>query len=125
MDIRADDAARQYLREDDKSPPGDDILTEKPKLLGVYKEKNVYLHYSKFGQYLKYDCYNYSIPNWAKKEQKVEMLDLHHAIKIIDWKNNRKSDAKETRNKTCLDVLAAGCSPVSARGQSRRLYKDS
>lgn len=68
-----------------------------PKLLGVHQEKNVYLYTGKFGEYLKHDGYNYSIPDWAKKENLKEMFNLSHAINIIDWKNNRKVDTTETR----------------------------
>ena len=75
------------------------IKIVEPKLLGVHHEtkKNVYLYTGKFGEYLKHDGYNYSIPDWAKKENLKEMFNLCHAIKIIDWKNNRKADTTETR----------------------------
>ena len=67
------------------------------KILGVHQEKNVYLYTGKFGEYLKHDGYNYSIQDWAKKENLKEMFNLSHAINIIDWKNNRKVDTTETR----------------------------
>ena len=70
-----------------------------PKLLGVHHEtkKNVYLYTGKYGEYLKHDGYNYSIPAWAKKENLKEMFNLSHAINIIDWKNKRKTNNNETR----------------------------
>ena len=68
-----------------------------PKLLGVYLEKNVYLYTGKYGEYLKHDGYNYSIPEWAKQSNLKEVFNLYHGIKIIDWKNNRKADTTETR----------------------------
>ena len=71
------------------------IKIVEPKLLGVHQGKNVYLYTGKFGEYLKHDGYNYSIPEWAKNL--TEMFNLCHAIKIIDWKNNRKADTTETR----------------------------
>ena len=37
-------------------------------LLGVHQEKNVYLYTGEFGEYLKHDGYDYSIPDWAKKK---------------------------------------------------------
>jgi len=68
-----------------------------PKLLGVHQEKNVYLYTGKFGEYLKHDGYNYSIPKWGKKileqeENSKEMFGLYHAINIIDWKVKQKID---------------------------------
>ena len=68
-----------------------------PKLLGSHREQNVYLYTGQFGEYLKQDGYNYSIPEWAKQSNLKEMFNLYHAIKIIDWKNNRKADTTETR----------------------------
>ena len=71
-----------------------------PKLLGVHQEKNVYLYTGKYGEYLKHDGYNYSIPEWAKQQNLKEMFNLYHAIKIIDWKNKQKPkpEARETIN---------------------------
>ena len=73
------------------------IKIVEPKLLGVHQEKNVYLYTGKFGEYLKHDSYNYSIPECFKQANLKEMFNLYHAIKIIDWKNNRKADTTETR----------------------------
>jgi hypothetical protein len=33
---------------------------------------------------------NYSIPEWARKENLNEMFNLSHAINIIDWKMSNK-----------------------------------
>ena len=71
-----------------------------PKILGVHQEKNVYLYTGKYGEYLKHDGYNYSIPDWAKKENLKEMFNLYHAIKIIDWKNKLKIDRVSDTKKT-------------------------
>ena len=61
-----------------------------PKLLGVHKEHNVWLCHGKYGEYLRYNSVNYSIPAWATKEKLNEMFNLTHAIKIIDWKMKNK-----------------------------------
>ena len=61
-----------------------------PKLLGVHKAHNVYLCHGKYGEYLRYNSVNYSIPAWATKEKLNEMFNLTHAIKIIDWKMQNK-----------------------------------
>ena len=75
------------------------IKIVEPKLLGVHQEKNVFLYTGKFGEYLKHDGYNYSIPTWGKKDNLKEMFNLYHAIKIIDWKNKLKIDTgSQTRS---------------------------
>ena len=61
-----------------------------PKLLGVHKEHNVWLCHGKYGEYLRYNSLNYSIPTWAKIEYLNEMFNLTHAIIIIDWKIHNK-----------------------------------
>ena len=71
-----------------------------PKLLGVHQNKNVYLYTGKFGEYLKHDGYNYSIPEWAKKQNLNVMFNLYHAIKIIDWKIKQKIDKVTEERKT-------------------------
>ena len=80
------------------------IKIVEPKLLGVHQEKNVYLYTGKYGEYLKHDGYNYSIPEWGKKileqeENSKEMFGLYHAINIIDYKNKvkPKTEARETK----------------------------
>ena len=75
------------------------IKIVEPKLLGVHQEKNVYLYTGKFGEYLKHDGYNYSIPEWAKQQNLNVMFNLYHAIKIIDWKNKQRNDREETGSK--------------------------
>ena len=57
-----------------------------PKLLGVHKVHNVYLCHGKYGEYLRYNSVNYSIPAWAKMENLNEPFGIAHAVKIIDWK---------------------------------------
>ena len=61
-----------------------------PKLLGVHKTHNVWLCYGKYGEYLRYNSLNYSIPTWAKIEYLNEMFNLTHAINIIEWKIRNK-----------------------------------
>ena len=61
-----------------------------PQQLGVYHDKIIYICYGKFGYYLRYDGKNYSIPEWARKENLNEMFGLSHAINIIDWKMKNK-----------------------------------
>ena len=76
------------------------IKIVEPKLLGVHQNKNVYLYTGKFGEYLKHDGYNYSIPEWAKQQNLNVMFNLYHAIKIIDWKNKQKIDKVTEERKT-------------------------
>ena len=66
-----------------------------PKLLGVHKAHNVWLCHGKYGEYLRYDGKNYSIPEWARKEYLNEMFNLSHAINIIDWKIRNKTPRGE------------------------------
>ena len=73
------------------------IKIVEPKILGVHQEKNVYLYTGKYGEYLKHDGYSYSIPECFKQKNIPGIFNLCHAIKIIDWKNNRKADTTETR----------------------------
>ena len=61
-----------------------------PKLLGVHNAHNVWLCHGKYGEYLRYNSLNYSIPTWAKKEYLNEMFNLTHAINIIEWKIRNK-----------------------------------
>ena len=70
-----------------------------PQQLGVYHDKIIYICYGKFGYYLRYDGKNYSIPEWARKENLNEMFGLSHAINIIDWKmKNLKKFKKIFKN---------------------------
>ena len=66
-----------------------------PKLLGVLKAHNVYLCTGKYGEYLRHNSLNYSIPEWARKENLNEMFNLSHAINIIDWKIRNKTPRGE------------------------------
>ena len=66
-----------------------------PQQLGVYHDKIIYICYGKFGYYLRYDGKNYSIPEWARKENLNEMFNLSHAINIIDWKIRNKTPRGE------------------------------
>jgi hypothetical protein len=43
-----------------------------PKLLGVFESHNVYLCHGKYGEYLRHNSVNYSIPEWAKMENLKE-----------------------------------------------------
>ena len=60
------------------------------KLLGMHNGEMVYLCHGKYGEYLKYNGQNFSIPDWAKQENLVEMFNLYHAVKIIDYKMKNK-----------------------------------
>ncbi len=57
-----------------------------PKLFGVFKVHNVYLCNGKYGEYLRHNSVNYSIPEWAKMENLKEPFGIAHASNIIDWK---------------------------------------
>ena len=61
-----------------------------PKQLGVHNDKIIYICYGKYGEYLRYNSVNYSIPAWATKEKLNEMFNLTQDIKIIDWKMKNK-----------------------------------
>jgi len=61
-----------------------------PKLLGVFKAHNVYLCTGKYGEYLRHNSLNYSIPQWAKMENLNEPFGIVHASNIIDWKIRNK-----------------------------------
>ena len=61
-----------------------------PKLLGVHNAHNVWLCHGKYGEYLRYNSLNYSIPAWAKMENLNEPFGIAYAIKIIDWKIRNK-----------------------------------
>jgi topoisomerase IA-like protein len=66
-----------------------------PKLLGTHNGEMVYLCHGKYGEYLKYNGQNFSIPDWAKQENLVEMFNLYHAVKIIDYKMKNKVKFQE------------------------------
>jgi hypothetical protein len=57
-----------------------------PKLLGVFKAHNVYLCTGKYGEYLRHNSLNYSIPQWAKMENLNEPFGIVQVSNIIDWK---------------------------------------
>ncbi len=61
-----------------------------PKLLGVFKVHNVYLCTGKYGEYLRHNSLNYSIPEWAKMENLNEPFGIAQDSKIIDWKMSNK-----------------------------------
>ena len=72
-----------------------------PKLLGVHNAHNVWLCHGKYGEYLRYDSLNYSLPAWSKMENLNEPFGIAHAVKIIDWKIQNKVPRGE-----------AGCKPI-------------
>ena len=53
-----------------------------PQQLGVWNDKIMYICHGKFGEYLRHNSVNYSIPAWATKEKLNEMFNLAHAIKL-------------------------------------------
>ena len=60
-----------------------------PKLLGVHNAHNVWLCHGKYGEYLRYNSLNYSIPAWSKMENLNEPFGIAHTVKIIDWKRRQ------------------------------------
>jgi len=66
-----------------------------PQQLGVHNDKIIYICHGKFGYYLRYEGKNYSIPEWARRENLNEMFNLSHAINIIDWKIRNKTPRGE------------------------------
>ena len=67
-----------------------------PKLLGVHNAHNVWLCHGKYGEYLRYNSFNYSIPAWAKMENLNEPFGIAYATKILDWKIKNKVPRGET-----------------------------
>ena len=61
-----------------------------PKILGMHEGEAIYLCYGPYGEYLRYNSKNYSIPEWGKKANLEEMFNLYHAVKIIDYKMKNK-----------------------------------
>ena len=61
------------------------IKIVEPKLLGMYKEKEVYLMYGMYGYYIKHDGKNYSLPSWSLGKD----TGILEAIKTIEYKNNK------------------------------------
>ena len=55
-----------------------------PKILGMYKDQQVYLMYGKYGYYIRYDSKNYSLPSWSLGKD----TGILEAIKTIEWKKN-------------------------------------
>jgi hypothetical protein len=56
----------------------------------VFKAHNVYLCHGKYGEYLRHNSLNYSIPEWAKMENLKEPFGIAQASNIIDWKMRNK-----------------------------------
>ena len=70
-----------------------------PKLLGVHNAHNVWLCHGKYGEYLRYNSLNYSIPAWATMENLNEPFGIAYTVKIIDWKIRNKVPRGETGSK--------------------------
>ena len=79
-----------------------------PKLLGVFKAHNVYLCHGKYGEYLRHNSLNYSIPQWAKMENLNEPFGIVQASNIIDWKIRNKVPRGEAGCKK-IDVSENEC----------------
>ncbi len=79
-----------------------------PKLLGVFKTHNVYLCTGKYGEYLRHNSLNYSIPEWAKMENLIEPFGIAQTSNIIDWKIRNEVPRGETVCKE-LDVSENEC----------------
>ena len=58
-----------------------------PIIVGIHKNRRVFLKNGKFGWYLSYDSKNFSIPSWVHDP---EAIDLYQAVKIIDYKLSNK-----------------------------------
>ena len=84
-----------------------------PKLLGVHNAHNVWLCHGKYGEYLRYDSLNYSLPAWSKMENLNEPFGIAHAVKIIDWKIRNKVRSRELDyTKASVPRGEAGCKPI-------------
>ena len=58
-----------------------------PKLLGVFKAHNVYLCTGKYGEYLRHNSVNYSIPEWAKNGKFKRTLRNSSSLKYHRLEN--------------------------------------
>jgi topoisomerase IA-like protein len=76
-----------------------------PKILGIHKEETVYLCTGPYGEYLRYDKKNYSIPDFMKQNNLNEMFNLYHAVKIIDYKMNKQKQEVEKKLETKRDTF--------------------
>jgi hypothetical protein len=76
-----------------------------PKLLGVFETHNVYLCHGKYGEYLRHNSLNYSIPEWAKMENLKEPFGIAQASNIIDWKIKNKVPRGEA---VCKELDVSG-----------------
>jgi topoisomerase IA-like protein len=83
-------------------------LAIEPKLLGVHNTHNVYLCHGKYGEYLRHNSLNYSIPQWAKMENLNEPFGIAQASNIIDWKIRNKVPRGEAVCKE-IDVSENEC----------------
>jgi hypothetical protein len=79
-----------------------------PKLLGVFNAHNVYLCHGKYGEYLRHNSLNYSIPQWAKMENLNMPFGIAQASNIIDWKIRNKVPRGEAGCKK-IDVSENEC----------------
>jgi hypothetical protein len=88
-----------------------------PKLLGVYNTHNVWLCHGKYGEYLRYDSLNYSLPAWSKMENLNEPFGIAHAVKIIDWKIRNKVRSRELDyTKASVPRGETVCKPIDTLG---------
>ncbi len=71
-----------------------------PKILGMHNGNFIHLCSGPYGEYLQYDGKNYSLPDWAKKENLDVMFNLYHAVKIIDYKMNKQKQEVEKKLET-------------------------
>ncbi len=54
----------------------------------MFKTHNVYLCNGKYGEYLRHNSVNYTIPEWAKMENLKEPFGIAQVSNTIDWKMN-------------------------------------
>jgi hypothetical protein len=66
-----------------------------PKLLGVFKAHNVYLCTGKYGEYLRHNSLNYSIPEWVKMENLNEPIKFQEVKQVVNRKNRKKLKIKK------------------------------
>jgi len=58
-----------------------------PKVIGVINHEEVHLKLGPYGNYIRYNNKNYSLPAWARL--KPEDLNIYQAIKIIEYKEKK------------------------------------
>jgi topoisomerase IA-like protein len=66
---------------------GINVLMADPKMVGIVEDKEVHLKLGPYGNYIRYNNKNYSLPSWARL--KPDDLNLYQVMKIIEYKEKK------------------------------------